>query len=388
MANHKFSSDIVMKVTLEQFNTDLKEPLRQLGHSFRVSNLEDKPYLCTNGACNNGELRNYSINSYDSSRYLIKTYIPKLFLALAAMTVGDTPIIGEHVIMENSGGWGYHPDNNGCIAVVSQVSSNQRLEGTILNPIFKDRLTFNIVPLHTTRKTTKEELIAHFSQGSVPVEEVKVSEFKKGTYIVFTEGTNSNFNSFPLFYVFKQRMSGTILHSCKDLKGSITNGWAMRPFQSTSDIKSSWRYATPEEIAEYDRLDKPFDVRNLNKQEESSWSNFTTDLKVGDKVIVTERYEENEAKVGCKGVIKKIEKNTNIPYLISSRDFGSSWCKNVRKDVEIIFETPQTSRENIRGDWIMGIDPCIKEPALESKLPQIKLRTTLEENPQELRLKL
>ena len=54
---------------------------------------------------------------------------------------GYTPQVGDYVVMEKAGGWGYSPDNNGCIALVSRVGKNKvdrnevfSIWGEVINP--------------------------------------------------------------------------------------------------------------------------------------------------------------------------------------------------------------------------------------------------------------
>ncbi len=64
-----------------------------------------------------------------------------------------TPKVGDYVVMEKAGGWGYSPDNNGCVAIVDRVGKNivDREEvftiwGDVINPN-KDRVVkFNSIP--------------------------------------------------------------------------------------------------------------------------------------------------------------------------------------------------------------------------------------------------
>ena len=52
-----------------------------------------------------------------------------------------TPQVGDYVVMEKAGGWGYSPDNNGCVALVSRVGKNRvdrdevfSIWGEVINP--------------------------------------------------------------------------------------------------------------------------------------------------------------------------------------------------------------------------------------------------------------
>ncbi len=93
-------------------------------------------------------------------------------------------------------------------------------------------------------------------------DKITKKEFKKDDYIVLLKGEASK--SFPLNYCYKQKEDYKYLTFYLDNKGSSTNGWTLHPFDKSKD--NDWRYATPEEIAEYDRLGKPFDVSTLKKK--------------------------------------------------------------------------------------------------------------------------
>jgi len=101
--------------------------------------------------------------------------------------------------------------------------------------------------------------------------EVKEGMFKKDEYIVFTE--SEEIGNFPLNYVFKQISDCTYLSVYKD-KNGIQNGWEWyrnynKSYEPRSNqvIKSNWRYAIAEEIAEYNRLDRPFDISTFKSKQ-------------------------------------------------------------------------------------------------------------------------
>ena len=48
------------------------------------------------------------------------------------------PQVGDYVVMEKAGGWGYSPDNNGCVAIISQISN------TVIEHIKGSSVTFSI----------------------------------------------------------------------------------------------------------------------------------------------------------------------------------------------------------------------------------------------------
>ena len=93
--------------------------------------------------------------------------------------------------------------------------------------------------------------------------------FEKDDYIIFTEAEMPNDYNFPINYIFKQRKSLPYLMPYLDCKGSSTNGWEghrnfNNEYKNYSGIsESKWRYATPKETTEYERLGKPYDVTTL-----------------------------------------------------------------------------------------------------------------------------
>lgn len=83
--------------------------------------------------------------------------------------------------------------------------------------------------------------------------------FKKDDYIVILGGEYSD--SFPLLTIFKQRDDSSYLRPYLDCKNDKFNGWSVHPYNKS--YENDWRYATYEEIQEYDRLEKPFDTTLL-----------------------------------------------------------------------------------------------------------------------------
>lgn len=77
------------------------------------------------------------------------------------------PKIGEYAVMEKAGGWGYRPENNGCVAIIENVKSSAndyKISGKVINPKIVDRYTkFRDIPIKTDkgyicRKATPEEI--------------------------------------------------------------------------------------------------------------------------------------------------------------------------------------------------------------------------------------
>lgn len=84
--------------------------------------------------------------------------------------------------------------------------------------------------------------------------------FKKDDYIVVLRDQSKDSSYIKFNYCFKQGKDSKGFFVEKDLEGGITNCG----LNITFNKKDTWRYATKEEIAEYDRLGKPFDVTTLN----------------------------------------------------------------------------------------------------------------------------
>jgi len=91
-----------------------------------------------------------------------------------------------------------------------------------------------------------------------------MNKFKKGDYIVTLEG-NFATDCGKKNYCFKQRIDCEYINPVYDLRGDKSNGNHTMAFDKKS-LLLDWRYATSEEIAEYDRLGKPYDVTTLNSK--------------------------------------------------------------------------------------------------------------------------
>ena len=106
------------------------------------------------------------------------------------------------------------------------------------------------------------EEIQEFLPNSHP-DKITSNEFKKGEYIVITDKFDSWSKDFISNHIYKQRKDSTYLYPEYDSLNSITNGWA----KYTKKNSHNWRYATQEEIDEYERRGKPYDVTELQKKE-------------------------------------------------------------------------------------------------------------------------
>lgn len=84
-----------------------------------------------------------------------------------------TPQKWDYVIMEEAGGWGYHPDNNGCLAIIEKVGARtvgkdfsvKTIFGKLINPKTNNSVKFSDIPQfgHNRelifRKATSEEIL-------------------------------------------------------------------------------------------------------------------------------------------------------------------------------------------------------------------------------------
>ena len=94
-------------------------------------------------------------------------------------------------------------------------------------------------------------------------DKISSDEFKKGEYIVITDKFDSWVKDFISNYIYKQRKDSTYLQPEYDSSNSRSNGW----IKYTRNNSHNWRYATQEEIDEYERRGKPYDVTELQKKE-------------------------------------------------------------------------------------------------------------------------
>lgn len=95
----------------------------------------------------------------------------------------------------------------------------------------------------------------------------EINQFKEGDYIVCLKLHNSfKGNTTKVNFITKQRKDDDALSVLADING-VGNGCYTLKFDKSKDLLD-WRYATKEEIAEYDRLGKPYDVTTLKKESE------------------------------------------------------------------------------------------------------------------------
>jgi len=117
--------------------------------------------------------------------------------------------------------------------------------------------------------------------------------FKQGEYIVTLEINDFDTTCAKNNYCFKQRVTKTNIEPWVDLFGGLLNGNNNLTFDKSERLKD-WRYATKEEIAEYDRLGKPYDVTTLNKVEVKPWK-----PKLGEWVVFEPSLHAAGVTKGC-----------------------------------------------------------------------------------------
>ena len=109
-----------------------------------------------------------------------------------------------------------------------------------------------------------------------------VTEFKTNDYIVCLEGDFTNNLGEPSIltaknYIIKQFNNRNCLYAAKDLTNTGPTSNSDFKFNKTGKLKD-WRYATTEEITEYNRLGKPYDVTTLNKSTEPQYPTQPTQI--------------------------------------------------------------------------------------------------------------
>lgn len=109
------------------------------------------------------------------------------------------PKVGDHVIMTNAGGWGYHPANNGCCAIIEFVGKKSILDvgevisigGKVINPnSVNDTAEFSNVPIINS---DKEEVFRKALDSEIPKQELAYTwKYKVGDEIIL-EKDNTNY---------------------------------------------------------------------------------------------------------------------------------------------------------------------------------------------------
>jgi hypothetical protein len=138
--------------------------------------------------------------------------------------------------------------------------------------------TYTLIEDDCTYKIKDKYIFAHNRHGYLYINgkwatlvsspETTKEMFHEGDYIVTLDVDGGYYNCARKNYCFKQRITNKGIYPTVDLQGSIDNGHNVMSFGKKEYLKD-WRYATPEEAAEYERIGKPYDVTTLQKKEES-----------------------------------------------------------------------------------------------------------------------
>jgi len=159
MTQIKFKTPIAMKCTQEQYDRDLKQPLKELGYEENSMNkIHDDYTLVTNFMCSGNNLA--FVQKYHSrvqKNYLIPTYNPKLYIALAGMTKGKDWIAGEWFKCVSSKSNWFTPGK------LYQAREEDN-KVSLLRVYNDDEGDFNGYGIDNFIKATKEELIEHFTE--------------------------------------------------------------------------------------------------------------------------------------------------------------------------------------------------------------------------------
>lgn len=134
-------------------------------------------------------------------------YIPstkEAYEAQNAILAEYIPQVGDYVVMENAGGWGYSPHNNGCIAIVEKVSTRAvgyysksitvpSIGGQVINPKKLDGVVFTNVPIiGLNKERVFRKALPHEIPSDLPKKTV-IEEWEPETYAV---GVKGNFGIF------------------------------------------------------------------------------------------------------------------------------------------------------------------------------------------------
>ena len=153
--NYKFIQPVSMRVTKEQYERELREPLLKMGYGeVTIANFNKMPIIATNY---NGYYRSLSnLNDMRKShynRYFIPDYNPEFFLAIAAMTDKESPIVGEWLV---------------CIDEMAYIISGYKVGEFVKNGNPN-------IELNWFRRATLQELIEKFTNK----ESIKEDTMKK-----------------------------------------------------------------------------------------------------------------------------------------------------------------------------------------------------------------
>lgn len=150
--------------------------------------------------------------------------------------------------------------------------------------------------------------------------------FKKDEYIVTLELEDYIDVCAKENYCFKVERNNEYLTMYKDLR-DVSNGHSVLMFDKSKKLLD-WRYATQEEIEEYERLDKPYDVTTLEFKLPEKWCCFSN---------TSEERESLNDYVCSKGYINRLIDNWYIHYPLLGNG-GSAYSTIQNGYTEITFK--------------------------------------------------
>ena len=83
-------------------------------------------------------------------------------------TADYVPQVGDYVVMEKAGGWGYSPDNNGCVAIVNRIGKTRvgreevfSIWGEVINPNKDHAVKFSGIPQFVDKEIIFRKALPH-----------------------------------------------------------------------------------------------------------------------------------------------------------------------------------------------------------------------------------
>ena len=143
-----------------------------------------------------------------------------------------------------------------------------------LDKSYSDNDAYRFKDISNIKELSMKEIQPYLPIGHP--DKITSSEFKKGEYVVLIGRGQSTRSSDELSidevfipnHYYKVRENKSYLMTELDSVGSTTNGWVGIPYNPNEYHKNrNWRYASQEEIDEYEKRGKPYDVTELHKKE-------------------------------------------------------------------------------------------------------------------------
>ena len=206
-----------VECTLQQIGSDYK-----LGEIYKVSPSSQNANKIESH--NNQGMAFYQMNKHRFKPSTKEAYDAQNTYLKAAEY---TPQVGDYVVMEKAGGWGYSPDNNGCVALVNRIGKTIAygievfsIGGEVINPNKGHAVKFSGIPQFADKEVVFRKALPHeIPSSNVKVEpQQQVVEWSEGTYAVAIKGNFGVFfsaNKLPIGKIF------TIIHNNNDSRDSI-----------------------------------------------------------------------------------------------------------------------------------------------------------------------